>query len=65
MVALAETWALLFYRRKTVVVNDCIFLNIGKLYLVVNNKTFFVTDRKLQSLTIKKYALTTDKKRNR
>lgn len=25
MIALAETWALLFYRRETVVVNDYIF----------------------------------------
>lgn len=42
MAALAETWALLFYRRETVVVNDCIFLNVGKLYLVVNNQTFLL-----------------------
>lgn len=52
MAALTEMWALLFYRRETVVVNDYIFLNADKLYLVVNNQTFFM-DRTVQSLTIK------------
>lgn len=42
MAALAETWALLFCRRETVVVNDYIFLNANKLYMVVNNQTFLL-----------------------